>query len=387
MKRSAFILSLLLAGCLLFSGCLFGSAQSGPEDPAGTIPPENSPAETAGTRAPHTETSTEAALFSTKAAEPAEAPETQPSAAEAETTAPFQPGPGTAEAPSQDGPGRAEDPSKPPQGGPATAEANSQIMTATETAAASEAYQILSKMNWADTVWADSGDRCHLRITELNENGLSFYWHCRVEGYPSCIQSPLCSATFDGDFVSCDYTDERGNAGVVRLTVHEQAISWNLNTIHNARYGPTALDLTLLPRASGTPAFYFDGAKWQDNLGARNQLYSGTGGSPLQAVVNDYMENTLEITDVSGQMVYLLESGTRFYTEAELSGFSKDLIRLFKNEIYARHGYRFETKDLYNIFLHFTWYYPDFSPANFKESVFNQYEKENLKLLVKLEGK
>lgn len=387
MKRSAFILSLLLAGCLLFSGCLFGGAQSGPEDPAGTIPPETSPAETAGTQAPDAEASTEAALFSTKAAEPAETPETQPSAAEAETTAPFQPGPGTAEAPSQDGPGRAEDPSKPPQGGPATAEANSQIMTATETAAASEAYQILSKMNWADTVWADSGDRCHLRITELSENGLSFYWHNRVEGYPSCIQSQLCSATFDGDFVSCDYTDERGNAGVVRLTVHEQAISWNLNTIHNARYGPAALDLTLLPRTSGTPAFYFDGAKWQDNLVARNQLYSGTGGSPLQAVVNDYMENTLEITDVSGQMVYLLESGTRFYTEAELSGFSKDLIRLFKNEIYARHGYRFETKDLYNIFLHFTWYYPDFSPANFKESVFNQYEKENLKLLVKLEGK
>ena len=66
-------------------------------------------------------------------------------------------------------------------------------------------------------------------------------------------------------------------------------------------------------------------------------------------------------------------------------GTNKDLIRLFKNEVYARHGYRFETKDIYNIFLHFTWYYPDFSADNFKESVFNQYEKENLKLLVKLE--
>ncbi len=171
----------------------------------------------------------------------------------------------------------------------------------------------------------------------------------------------------------------------MRLVISEQAISFEQTIVTSASYSPTALNLTLLPKASGTAAFWFGGDRWQDNLGLRNQLYAASGGSAYQNIVNDYMENTLEITDVSGSMVYLLDTHTRFYTEKELAGFSKDLIRLFKNEIYARHGYRFETKDIYNIFLHFTWYYPDFSADNFKESVFNQYEKENLKLLVKLE--
>ena len=65
----------------------------------------------------------------------------------------------------------------------------------------------------------------------------------------------------------------------------------------------------------------------------------------------------------------------------------KSLWGYARNEIYARHGYRFNTPEVYNLFIRFTWYYPDLSSDNFKESVFNQYEKENLKLLVKLEEK
>ena len=81
------------------------------------------------------------------------------------------------------------------------------------------------------------------------------------------------------------------------------------------------------------------------------------------------------------------DSDTRALTYDELWQYRYDTLLYAFNEIYARHGYRFETQDVYNIFLRFTWYYPDFSAENFNENVLNQYEKENLKLLVKLEGK
>ena len=378
MKR---VLPVFLSLFLIFSltGCLFGGT--------GDAVPSGSAAENGGT------TASASSAAQTAQAETEGSEKTGESAAQADDSTPHDPEASTenaGETGSQQpvGPGTAAPESRP--AGPSeaevtTAKQNEQIMTGTPPGRNTAAWQALSRINWADTVWADTGDLCHLRIIDVTDTSLTFYWHSRIDGYPTCFQSKPCTAVFTDDSIRCNYTDERGNSGLVRLVISEQAISFEQTIVTSASYSPTALNLTLLPKASGTAAFWFGGDRWQDNLGLRNQLYAASGGSAYQNIVNDYMENTLEITDVSGSMVYLLDTHTRFYTEKELAGFSKDLIRLFKNEIYARHGYRFETKDIYNIFLHFTWYYPDFSADNFKESVFNQYEKENLKLLVKLE--
>ena len=379
MKRSLSVISaLLLVFCL--TGCLFGGTGE-----AAPVPVESGSSAYQMPSADTSEDLTDGQAGSSTEDSPAPPFESTASAPEAsselsgETDQQPVIGPGTAAPESQPaGPGAAETTS---------AKANDQIMTAAPMGNGPEAFQVLSRLSWADTVWADTGDYCHLRIINVTDTGLTFYWHSRIDVWPTCFQSRLCTADFADDTVSCNYTDERGNSGVVRLVITDQAISFDQTIVHSGKYSPIALSLTLLPKPSGTEAFYFEGEKWQDDLGARNQLYAASGGSVYQSLINDYMENTLEITDVSANSVYLLDSHARFYTEAELSGFGKDLIRLFKNEIYARHGYRFGDEDLYRTFLHFTWYYPDFSPENFKENVLNQYEKENLKLLVKLEEK
>ena len=94
------------------------------------------------------------------------------------------------------------------------------------------------------------------------------------------------------------------------------------------------------------------------------------------------------IPAASADDLYIIpDSDRRRLTYEEVWEYQYDTLLYAFNEIYARHGYRFDSKDLYDLFLHFMWYYPDFSPKNFNENVLNQYEKENLKLLVKLEGK
>ena len=365
-KNTAVFLAAVLAACLTLTGCIFGSAQEQQPFP---LPSASAAEPSLESVSDSAEDLTEPASGQTPATTAAPVPTTgaPASTTPAGTKAPSGPvGPATTEA--------------------VSAEQNTQIMTETVPETESPAHKILAGLNWADTVWADSDDLCHLRITDLGEDSVSFYWHSRVNDYPVSFQSELCTAAFSDNVISCNYEDDQGNTGVVRLTVRDQAISFEQTIVHNGTYSPTALKLTLLPKASGTEAFYFSGGS-KNALSARNILFLNAGGSSFQGAVNDYVEGVLGITDVSGNMVYLLDSNTRFYTESELSGYSKDLIRIFKNEIYARHGYRFQTEDIYFLFVRFTWYYPDFSPENFKESVFNQYEKENLKLLVKLEEK
>ncbi len=101
--------------------------------------------------------------------------------------------------------------------------------------------------------------------------------------------------------------------------------------------------------------------------------------------VVDYMENVREVRDISNMIEPLYYTDMKYY---ESQDFEKDpllIIHLAKNEIYARHGYIFKDEDLNNYFMVQLWYEPFYIPEDFNDSVFNDYEKANLKLLAELD--
>ncbi|MDA9224538.1 YARHG domain-containing protein [Tateyamaria sp.] len=51
-------------------------------------------------------------------------------------------------------------------------------------------------------------------------------------------------------------------------------------------------------------------------------------------------------------------SNDRLLTEQDLIGFSKADLRIARNEIFARHGYAFNSKDLQQHFAQYSWYQP-----------------------------
>ena len=65
----------------------------------------------------------------------------------------------------------------------------------------------------------------------------------------------------------------------------------------------------------------------------------------------------------------------------------KDLIRLAVNEMYARHGFVFKKPKNQEYFERKSWYYPQpgFTDSYVKEHLFNDYEKANLEMLLKVE--
>ena len=72
------------------------------------------------------------------------------------------------------------------------------------------------------------------------------------------------------------------------------------------------------------------------------------------------------------------ECSSRLIKDYELSGITKADLRLLKNEIFARRGYTFSSKDLKEYFAAFAWY----NPLNNNSSIkFTQTEQKNIDLI------
>ena len=79
---------------------------------------------------------------------------------------------------------------------------------------------------------------------------------------------------------------------------------------------------------------------------------------------------------------YLFEDADkRFLTDQEVRALSLQALNYAKNEIYARHGRRFNSTELQEYFGSKSWYNGTISPDSFSESVFNSYEKKNIEIL------
>lgn len=101
--------------------------------------------------------------------------------------------------------------------------------------------------------------------------------------------------------------------------------------------------------------------------------------------VIEYMENVREVKDIGNVVEPLYYTDMRYYERQDFANEPLLILHLAKNEIYARHGYIFENEDLNNYFMGQLWYEPSCMPEDFDDSIFNEYEKANLKLLIDLD--
>lgn len=74
-------------------------------------------------------------------------------------------------------------------------------------------------------------------------------------------------------------------------------------------------------------------------------------------------------------------SDSSYLTAADVNWMSPDLLRLARNEIYARHGRIFDSADLSNYFNSQSWYTGLYTADEFSDDWLNAYEKENILLI------
>ncbi|GFP77423.1 YARHG domain-containing protein [Clostridium fungisolvens] len=91
-------------------------------------------------------------------------------------------------------------------------------------------------------------------------------------------------------------------------------------------------------------------------------------------------------TSPSVEDYVFVDSDRRYLTDADLADLSKDKLAIARNEIFARHGYVFKTDEFKNYFTSKQWYVPNPSYDG-TDTVFNEYEKANYKLIQQWENK
>lgn len=119
---------------------------------------------------------------------------------------------------------------------------------------------------------------------------------------------------------------------------------------------------------------------------------AATGNSSEQKTVVVSTQNTEsqeQKTSSEQSHDYILEgSDSRYITADELSNMSGEELTLARNEIFARHGRKFQDAAIQAYFNSKDWYTPSIEPDDFDyDTMLNKYEKANIKVIQNTEAK
>lgn len=111
---------------------------------------------------------------------------------------------------------------------------------------------------------------------------------------------------------------------------------------------------------------------------------SFSGGTYQPRTYSQFLENDMgekKITEKNedGFVFILDESDREYISDYDLENMDPQELTYARNEIYARHGYIFQSKELAEYFSRKDWYHPD---SEFDESTFNEYEKYNSRYIL-----
>lgn len=107
-------------------------------------------------------------------------------------------------------------------------------------------------------------------------------------------------------------------------------------------------------------------------------LYVSKGGN------SNFLNSSSYVSDLNASEYILNDSDSRYIGKSEISNMDRKTMELALNEIYARHGRKFSTKEISSYFNSKSWYRGTIEPNDFSESVINKYERANIDLIVKV---
>lgn len=101
---------------------------------------------------------------------------------------------------------------------------------------------------------------------------------------------------------------------------------------------------------------------------------------------SDLDEDSDNYSDSSEENEYVLpDSANRKLKKSDLKGLSKEELRVARNEIYARHGRKFDDKKLQKYFDSQSWYEGTVPASEFSEDVLSSVEKKNVAFIRQFE--
>lgn len=134
----------------------------------------------------------------------------------------------------------------------------------------------------------------------------------------------------------------------------------------------------------------YDGSYVQvSNMGANTELSEMWLDIPGQSE-NETPDVTQSVSTVENETEYIFpNSDSVEITEEQLSQLTAEQLMLARNEIYARHGRRFDTPEIQQYFDSKSWYVPQYTPDEFaaiQDGIFNETERKNIERILQAEN-
>ncbi len=134
---------------------------------------------------------------------------------------------------------------------------------------------------------------------------------------------------------------------------------------------------------------YFESQAWYAGIVPADQFSESvlsktekTNISTIKAY-EDYLDgdsDTGSSTVTNGDYI-IPDSSTRYLSDSDVRGLDDHTLMLARNEIYARHGRKFNDAEIRAYFESKSWYYPTIDPADFTEDMLSDVEKANIALI------
>lgn len=133
-----------------------------------------------------------------------------------------------------------------------------------------------------------------------------------------------------------------------------------------------------------------DGSSADDSNDELEDSQNQADGKPDDSEQKTDSEAGAEDTDEKEADSYILpQSNKKYLTDQDVEGLSLQEINYAKNEIYARHGRKFDSTELQEYFNSKSWYTGKYEPADFDQNysakMLNDYEKKNAEFLRNIE--
>lgn len=245
-----------------------------------------------------------------------------------------------------------------------------------------------------EQILAEGGIELSCTITEDNQFSGTLYSQQEITERFAAIED--IRGKIEQAELYFDYADDEwGNSGTLHIQFLSDSIYVEVLNYKNAAQGSDygisgAFELIrekedIAENGIAVDSGYYSSWTEEEIMSAVNERSQYYTASAYYSEIIDYWENVREVRDISNVMEPLFETDRKYYTKEEFESEPMLVIHLAKNEIYARHGYVFADKDLYNYFMGCIWYSPISDSANFDDSVFNEYERANLEILADLD--
>lgn len=135
----------------------------------------------------------------------------------------------------------------------------------------------------------------------------------------------------------------------------------------------------------GSTRYYANVSPGSTTEQIQNKPYTVTAQPTSQTYDGNTVYEITDLTNYEGDYI-LANSGTKLLTNSDIKGMSKYDLALARNEIYARHGRKFQTAEYNTYFSGKSWYKlnPNYNYSD-DNSNLNETERKNVQFILDAE--